>query len=80
MSTLDIYEMLQNEIRTLPEALAEEVFDFVLFAKARHAEEKFLWKQVKESHTYRAEHPEEVTTVTPDEWDALTAHLTDEPQ
>ena len=72
MSTPTVYEMLQNEIGTLPEALAEEVFDFVMFAKARRAEEEFLWKQVKESHAYRAEHPQEVTTVTPDEWDALT--------
>jgi len=65
MSTPTVYEMLQNEIRTLPEALAEEVFDFVMFTKARRVEEEFLWKRVKESRTYRAQHPEDVATVTP---------------
>ena len=79
MSTPSVYEMLQNEIKTLPETLAEEVFDFVLFTKARHAEETFLWKQVKESGDYRAQHPEEVRTVLPEEWDTLTAHLDDNP-
>lgn len=77
MSTPTVYEMLQNEIGTLPEALAEEVFDFVMFTKARRAEEEFLWKQVKESRAYRAQHPEDVATVTPEAWDTLTAHLDD---
>jgi hypothetical protein len=30
MSALTVYEMLQNEIKTLPEALAEKVFDFLV--------------------------------------------------
>jgi hypothetical protein len=61
MSALTVYEMLQNEIKMLPEALAEKVFD--LFAQARRAKETFLWKQVKETRAYRARHPEDVTTV-----------------
>ena len=71
-------EMLQDEIESLSEALAEEVLDFVLFMKARRAEEEFLWQRVEESRAYRQEHPEDVKTVTADEWDALTAHLDSE--
>ncbi len=68
-------ELLQNEIDTLPEALAREVFDFVLFMKARYAEETFLWEQVEETQRYRQQHPQDVMTTTPEEWEALTTHL-----
>jgi len=30
MGALTVYEKLQNEIKTLPEALAEKVFDFLV--------------------------------------------------
>jgi len=65
MSALTVYEMLQNEIKTLPEALAEKKYLTFLFAQARRAKETFLWKQVKETRAYRAQHPEDVTTVSP---------------
>jgi hypothetical protein len=77
MSARTVHQMLLDEISSLPESLAEEVFDFVLFAKARRAEEEFLWKQVKETRSYRQQHPEDLMTVTPEEWDTLTAHLDD---
>ena len=42
MNTLNVREMLLREIKLLPEELAEEVFDFLLFVKEHHAEETFL--------------------------------------
>ena len=79
MSARTVRQMLLDEISALPESLAEEVFDFVLFVRARRAEEEFLWKQVKEAQNYRQQHPEDVMTVTPEEWETLTAHLEDQP-
>ncbi len=76
---MTVHEMLQQEIETLPPNLAEEVFDFVLFVKARHVEEGFLWQQVQETRAYRQRQKEEVMTVTAEEWDKLTAHLDDKP-
>ena len=54
MATLNTRELLQQEISSLPEALAEEVFDFVLFIKARRAEESFLWEQVEAAQALSA--------------------------
>jgi hypothetical protein len=54
------------------------VLDFVLFVKARHNEEAFLWQQVEATDDRRHQHPEEVQTVTAAEWDALTAELESE--
>jgi hypothetical protein len=71
MSALTVHEMLQQEILLLPEPLAEEVFDFLLFIKARHAEEDFLWQQIEATRAYRQQHLDEVRTVTADEWAAL---------
>jgi hypothetical protein len=67
-----VHEALREEIAGLPEPLAREALDFILFVKDRHAEEQFLWAQVEETRRHRAEHPDEVTTVTADEWDRLT--------
>lgn len=75
---MTVHEMLQQEIESLSASLAEEVFDFVLFVKARHAEEAFLWQQVEKTYSYRRQYPETVKIVTADEWDKLTAHLEDE--
>jgi hypothetical protein len=73
-----VKERLQDEIAGLPESIAQEALDFVLFVKARHAEEKFLWAQVEETQRHREAHPEEVMTVTADEWDRLTSSDEDE--
>ena len=62
--SLTVREMLQQEIASLSEMLAEEVFDFVLFVKARRAEESFLWEQVEATYAYRRTHPEETVTAT----------------
>ncbi len=78
MGTLTVYELLKREIESLPEALAEEAFDFILFMKARRAEESFLWQQIEETRSYRQQHPEEVMTVTSEEWDTFTSHLEDD--
>ncbi len=78
MSSQTVRDILQNEICSLPESLAGEVLDFVLFMKARHVEESFLWQQVEETRALRRQHPDDVQTVTPDEWDGLAAQLDDE--
>ncbi len=69
---LNTRELLQQEIASLPETLTEEVFDFVLFVKARRAEESFLWEQVEAARAYRRDHPDEVVTASADEWEATT--------
>lgn len=75
MSILNVREMLLQEIRLLPEELAEEVFDFVLFVKEHREEETFLWEQVNETRSYRLKNPREVITATADEWEKATRHL-----
>ncbi|MEW6716787.1 MAG: hypothetical protein AB1345_04695 [Chloroflexota bacterium] len=75
MTALNIREMLLREVKRLPESLAEEVFDFVLFVKERHAEEAFLWQQVQETQSYRQKNPQDVISATAEEWDEATRHL-----
>ncbi len=72
-STGYVHQLLQQEIRTLPDELTTEVLDFVRFLKDRRAEERFLWQQVEETHAHRQEHPEQTLTVTADEFLALTS-------
>jgi len=78
MSTQSVREILQDEITSLPESLAEEVLDFVLFVKSKREEDEFLWQQVEEARTHRAQNPDDVKTITAEEWDAFTAQLDDE--
>jgi len=73
-----VQEALREEIAELPEPLAQEALDFILFMKSRRAEDQFLWSQVEETRRHRADHPEEVMTVSADEWDRLTADEGDE--
>jgi hypothetical protein len=77
MVTTTVQQLLQNEVQTLPDDLVIEVLDFIQFLKSRRAEEAFLWEQVEETRAYRRRHPEEVMTVTADEWMAATADLDD---
>ena len=70
-----IHQKLKREIETLPDTLAESVFDFVLFIKARHSEEVALWQEVEATRAYRLQHPDEVHTVTAEEWEKATVHL-----
>jgi hypothetical protein len=75
MQTDTVRTMLKQEIDTLPDTLAESVYDFVLFIKARHSEEIALWQEVEATQAYREQHPEDVQTVTAEEWEQATAHL-----
>ena len=75
MAALMVREQLKYEVEALPEPMAAEVLDFVLFVKARYSEEAHLWRQVEAAHDRRRQHPEEVLTVTAAEWDALTTEL-----
>ena len=78
MAALMVRERLKYEVEALPEQMAAEVLDFVLFVKARHNEETFLWQQVEATDDRRHQHPEEVQTITAAAWDALTAELESE--
>ena len=73
MATVSAQRLLQQEIRSLPDDLTVEVLDFFQFLKARRAEDGFLWQQVEETRAYREQHPEEVWTVSSDEFLAATA-------
>jgi hypothetical protein len=73
MAVLMARELLKSEVEMLPEPIVAEVLDFVLFVKARHNEEAFLWQQVTTTQARRDQRPGEVQTVTAEEWDALTA-------
>ena len=73
-----VQRLLQQEVKELPESLASEVLDFVQFLKARQAEDKFLWSQVEATRAYRQESPDEVETLSAEEWLAETESLKDE--
>jgi len=75
MATLTLQEMLKREVDLLPEVLAEEVLDFILFVKEQRAEGTFLWRQVEEAQAYRQQNPEDVSVVTAEQWDEITRHL-----
>lgn len=77
MSAISAQRLLEQEIRVLPDDLTIEVLDFVQFLKARRAEDSFLWQQVVETRAYREQHPEEVWTVSADEFLAATANAED---
>ncbi len=75
MVGLEMREVIRREVEDLPAPLVEEVLDFIMFLKTRRAEETYLWRQVEEAHEHRRRNPDDVTTVTPEEWDKVTAHL-----
>ncbi len=77
MSTVSAQRLLQQEIRALPDDLTVEVLDFVQFLKARRAEDRFLWEQVEETRDYRQQHPDEIWTVSADDFLAATADAED---
>lgn len=78
MSTFSQTERLKQEIEGLSPSLIEEILDFVLFIKTRREEDAFLWEQIEETFTYRQQNPDEVMTVSGEEWETLTADLEDE--
>jgi hypothetical protein len=78
MTPSAVHEALKREIEHLPESVAREALDFVLFMKARQEEETFLWQQVEEAQAHRQRHPDEIVTATAEEWDKATAHFDEE--
>jgi hypothetical protein len=79
---MTVHEQIKHEVDALPAELAREVLDFTLFVKARYTdadeqriEEEFLWQKVLEAREYRRQHPEDVMTVTAEEWETLSAEL-----
>lgn len=73
MKSMTIQELIQFEIAQLPEKLAREALDFIMYLRERQLEEDFLEEQVEIARAYRRTHPDEVMTVTADEWEAATA-------
>ena len=73
-----VHEALRQETEHLPEDLAREALDFILFTKVRREEEAYLWDQVEEAQAYRQNHPDSVVTVTAEEWEKHTAGMDDE--
>jgi hypothetical protein len=74
MTPSAVHEALKREIEHLPESIAREALDFILFIRTRQ-EEAFLWQQVQEAQAYRQCHPGEIVAATAEEWDKATAHL-----
>lgn len=73
MKSMTAQELIQFEIAQLPEKLAREVLDFVMFLRERQSEEDFLSEQVEIARAYRRAHPDEIVTMTAEEWEAATA-------
>ena len=72
MRSMTVQELIQIEITQLPEKLAREALDFIRYLRERQSEEDFLKEQVEIARAYRHAHPDEVITMTADEWEAAT--------
>ena len=78
MTPTTMRETLKRQLDTWPDELVEHVFDFVQFvARDEQAEEAFLWQKVEEAQAYDQQHPEEISTVTAEDWDRMLRHETD---
>ena len=73
MKSMTVQELIQFEITQLPEKLAREALDFVMYLRERQSEEDFLKEQIEIAQAYRRAHPDEVVTMTADEWETATA-------
>lgn len=73
MKSMTVQEMIQLEIAQLPEKLAREALDFIMYLRERQSEEDFLWKQVEAAEAYQRAHPEDIIIATAEEWEAATA-------
>lgn len=77
MKAMTIQELLQFEIAQLPDKLAREALDFVMYLRERQSEEEFLWQQAEAALAYQQAHPEDVIVATAEEWEAaITLHET----
>ena len=72
MKSLTVQELIQVEIAQLPEKLAREALDFIMYLRERQSEEDFLWEQVEAAQAYQRAHPEDVIIATAEEWEAAT--------
>ena len=70
MSVLTMQERLQREVSTLPEDLAREVFDFLVYVRDQQTEDDFWREQIEAAEAYRHDHPEDVMIMTAEEWEA----------
>jgi parvulin-like peptidyl-prolyl isomerase len=63
-----------------PEQIIVTALQFYLehYEAANQDEDAFLWEQVEESYAYRRQHPEDLLTVTAEEWLTNTAYLHNE--
>ena len=78
MTPTTMRETLKRQVDTWPDELVEYVFDFVQFvAQDQQAEEAFLWQKAEEAHAYDQQHPEEIRTVTAEDWDSMFRPETD---
>ncbi|MDQ2999246.1 MAG: hypothetical protein M3R61_19620 [Chloroflexota bacterium] len=78
MTPTTMRETLKHQLDTWPDELVEYVFDFVQFvARDEQAEEAFLWQKVEEAQIYDQEHPEEISTLTVEDWDRMFRPETD---
>ena len=79
---MTVHEQIKQEVDLFPNDLAQMALELILFIKAQYPaidderlEEDFLWQKVLETKQYRQQHPEEVVTVTAEEWEKLSAEL-----
>ena len=78
MTPTAMRETLKRQLDTWPDELVEYIFDFAQFmADDQPAEEAFLWQKVEEAQAYNKQHPEDVKTVTVEDWDNMFRHETD---
>lgn len=78
MTPTTMRETLKRQLDTWPDELVEYVFDFVQFMiKDEHAEEAFLWQKVEEAQDYDRQHPEQIRTVTAEDWDRMVGRGTE---
>jgi hypothetical protein len=73
MKSMTVQELIQFEIAQLPEKLAREALDFILYLRERQSEEEFLREQIESAEAYQRAHPEDVIIATAEEWEAATA-------
>jgi len=78
MTPTTMRETLKRQLDTWPDELVKYIFDFAQFmAQDQPSEEAFLWQKVEESRAYDQQHPEEIKTVTVEDWDSMFRRETD---
>jgi antitoxin component of MazEF toxin-antitoxin module len=66
-------KLLQQSLDRLSDAELEEMMEYLEFTTIpQKVEESFLWQQVEASQSYNARHPDQVFTVSVEDWDAVT--------